>query len=209
MGIIIGVDEIIETKVACWVNNQVGINVRHWRCNTNPGSITPEELCELAESELVPLYTAYLATTSIVDFVSAQIVGPVASDFVTRLIGTAGGASATTMPRQACGIVTLLTGLYGRANRGRFFVPFPTEEMNETTGSPNGAGIAAMEALGTFYTSQWNLTVDIRTGSLLPVLVHRGETPDPPTDLTGFIVRDKWGTQKRRGDYGQLNARLS
>lgn len=210
MGVIFAVDDIIVTKVLCWVNYQVGINVRHWKVSDNPGNVTLEELLELWETDLVPFYAGYLSTATIVDALKAQIIDPAPSMEVTRLLGTAGLATATTMPRQACGVVTLLTGLGGRKNRGRFYVPFPTEEMNEANGSPNAAAGTVMADLGTFYTSHYGINIDgTRTAGLDPVLVHRGPAPDAPTPLTSFIVRDKWGTQKRRGDYGKLNARLS
>jgi len=210
MPTVIAEDDIVRTKVLCWVNYQVGINVRYWRCGTNPGDLTIEDFSTHLVDNLVPLYTAYLSTACIVDALKVQIVGPGGmSDELTTLLGTAGGASATTMPRQACGIVTLTTGVGGRKNRGRFYVPFPTEEMNEAGGSPNGAGLTAMGLIGEFYTTVQNVTVDIFTMIMGPVLVHSGPAPDAPTPLTGYITRDKWGTQKRRGDYGKLNERLS
>jgi len=210
MPIVVGEEDIIETKILCWVNFQVGINVRHWRCGTNPGGLTLEDWMAHLVAELEPLYTAYLATTTIVDAIKTKIIGPAGvSEELTELRGTAGLAAATTMARQASGIVTLTTGLGGRKNRGRIYLPFVTEEMNETTGSPNGAGITAMENVATFYSTVQNVTVGDFTMILAPVLVHRGPAPDEPTPITGFIVRDKWATQLRRGDYGPINPRLS
>lgn len=210
MATTIAEDDIVRTKVLVWVNYQVGINIRYWRCSTNPGDLTLEDLAAELTGSLVPLYVVYLTTTCIVDATKVQIVGPGGmSDEVTTLLGTAGAVTGQTLPRQACGIVTLTTGVGGRKNRGRFYLPFPTEGMNEGDGSPNAAGLSNMDALGAYYSQPLNVTVGDFTMILAPVIVHGGPAPDAPTPITGFIVRDKWGTQKRRGDYGKLNERLS
>lgn len=123
-----------------------------------------------------------------------------------RPMGTAGGLA---IPTQVCAVVTKLTGLSGRKQRGRLYWPFLADQQLTAGGLLLAAeAIQFTSTSGTMFGSQtWAVGVDSVT--LSAVLFHIGKVvPIPPvtiTTLQAFHCSGRLGTQRRRGDYGQPN----
>jgi hypothetical protein len=118
-----------------------------------------------------------------------------------------GGVSMA--PTQAAAVVKKITGLAGRAFRGRVFVPFIPDSFL-TTGGELSAGVSA--AYATFVALLFGpqtFTVGGSSTTVAPVLVHQPSVAYPlplaDQDVTAFVGTGKIGTQRRRGDYGQAN----
>lgn len=95
---------------------------------------------------------------------------------------------------QASVIVTLLTGLRGRANRGRKFNPGMPDEYIDGSGGLNlDAGVAT--AFNTRYASLLTALLALDGGPTLAVLSFSQELAIP---VLAVQTRDYLGTQKRR-----------
>lgn len=109
---------------------------------------------------------------------------------VVPLTGT-GSQSGDLLPLQAAALISWRTGLIGRANRGRSYIPGLTE------GAQSGGVIEALtlnnlNVLGNAILVTW-------TGLFAGQLVIRHNTTLPSwTTVTAFILRNIMATQRRR-----------
>lgn len=127
------------------------------------------------------------------------------------------GLDATgALPTQASGIIQKSSGYAGRSMRGRVFWPFHTVGQIDGSGELQGAtatGIAA-SMTNAFGTATAPLTI-LGAGSLtlVPVILHKVSAAFPlplsSVDVQSWVGIARFGTQKRRGDYGKHNLPLS
>lgn len=137
--------------------------------------------------------------------------GRVAQSVIVTDNVTTGLIVGDTAPSQVAVVVRKVTGFAGRAERGRLFVPFVPDDKLDANGElipPFGAVLAG---LCTIIFGPDNATVGPDTTSWIPVLLHKTPrlTPISFTLLDGFAGTERLGTQRRRGDYGKLNAPLA
>jgi len=123
-----------------------------------------------------------------------------------------GGVAGSALPRQTRGIITLTTGFSGRSKRGRVYVPFPSEASNAANGVPEAAYVTQLGVLGLALASPYfGVGGGGNTHDLHPVLMHliyAGGVLQNATfnaDITGFIERSRWATQRRSSSYGAAN----
>ena len=133
------------------------------------------------------------------------------------MIGTEASAGVglsgpIALPKQTCGVITKITDYAGGGGRGRMYAPFPAIDATELTG---GSQPLARHTglLGNIANAFMTVTPVNGAGGgslqLVPVLrysIKPGPTTHGYRDITGFRVRSKWGTQRKRGDYGRANS---
>lgn len=117
-----------------------------------------------------------------------------------------GTVAAAPLPLQVTGMVTLRTGLAGRANRGRIYVPFPTIDTYDADADPSPlpAYVALLNTLGSFFVGpntitspenpaeEWEIEWGLGVGGAFRA-------------FTSKVARAKYATQRRRGNYGRYN----
>jgi hypothetical protein len=130
----------------------------------------------------------------------APTVYPGVEDTSNSGLGTNG---ATNMPGQVAGVMTKGTGQAGRKMRGRCFGPFPPPNAASSTGEMTAGYVALLNAVGTAAMNILTVGGAGNTAILNPCLYHR--TTKTFTLLTTVNASTKWGTQRRRGDYGRPN----
>lgn len=196
----------ISVQIGTFATNQAGINTTHWKVFGMVGEVTLDEVVDSFDEALSDLYKPLMANTAsfygirgqryspgekTVAVVSAENIGP----------GTAG---ASLLPTQTCGIVSTYSQLAGSGNRGRLFVPFPSEADNDDgTGLPTAGYKARLQNLADFLGATQQFLYGARSITLKPVIRHSGSVTD--IEISGAIGKQKWGTQRRRGSYGQAN----
>lgn len=119
--------------------------------------------------------------------------GEEVGESVRNIQGTAVGSP---LPNNCAYLVRKLTGLGGRGNRGRLFQP----PFSLTEGDIDGAGNIDAVDVASLQT-RWNgLYTELVANDLIPVLFHYpGVDPTPdPTTITGFSVRNRIVSQRRR-----------
>lgn len=204
MAIIIG--DLVESKAFMHVADQVGINVRHWRVTEvlNDG-LTASQVAEQMASELSGLYRQMLSTTTLFVGISAQKIGPGDMEVagVSAAAPALGVLASDLMPKQTCGILSIKTQKAGRSFRGRLYIPFPTEVSNQEPGEPTDPYVASATALAGYYETPQTFVIGGNSISMKPVLYSR--VLNVTNDVTNVIAAPRWGTQRRRSSYGQLN----
>ena len=133
---------------------------------------------------------------------------PLTVEAVSTFAGGAGNVAGDPLPFQVAGIATKKTNLPGKSFRGRVYLPFPSEASNDVDGNPTmGYGTLAQTFLAAVQLSY----------------IISATPPAPPGDNASFTpcvwsrkllqgtftiahaFKDKWATQRRRGDFGKPN----
>lgn len=199
--------DIIELKVGTFCLNQAGINVLHYRVAVPDVNITLDEVAQAFDVELAPKMKAVIAANATYYGTRAQIIHPtpVSVAFVSATAvgpGTLGNGNA--MPTQVSGVATKLTDVAGRKYRGRMYLPFPGEiDDDGTTSTPTAGYVTDAEAVASFLLDPVAGIVGLGAVELTPIIWHRSTSTW--NEITSWRVNDKWGTQRRRGAYGQAN----
>lgn len=117
-----------------------------------------------------------------------------------------GTDASLTVPTQVTGLCHLATVFAGPAGRGRYYIPFPGEDAVDTDDTPTAAWVAVWQA----YFDANSITNVIHntagTGEIRADMVLYHRATGTSTYLNSVYVKKMFATQKRRGDYGKLNA---
>lgn len=203
----IAIGDVYEVKAACYCNGQASFNVRHFVAVATAGTGgTDAALATQMDTLLAPAYKPAMGGNSSYYGVRVQRLLPlpktaavVAAGFTG--IGTGGPAA---LPTQVCGVGTLLTSTAGRKFRGRVYAPFPASALNDAVlDTPTAAYKAALLTLLIPWTSLIVVTAGVNTTTMNACIFHR--STGTTTIIAGPRANQKWGTQRRRGNYGQPN----
>jgi hypothetical protein len=168
--------------------------------------VTALEVAKRFDVVLSATLIALLNNTAAYWGVGAQRIRPLPIGVEALWQGSAGPgtAGASPMPKQIAGIFSKITAFGGRAMRGRVYVPFPTDLDNS---SPSDAPtVGYMTRLGAFaanVVATTAVTGGAGNASMVPVIYHR--VSGNVDIIIGATARQKWATQRRRGDYGRPN----
>lgn len=127
--------------------------------------------------------------------------------FLESFDGTAGASSSQFLPVSNAVIVEKRTGVSGRRNRGRMYLPVAGDASTDSAGVVDGTALAGIQ------TNMDGLQTDIETAmgaapGGMYILHSKGwdgavEPADPgnapaPTLITSFVAKSLIGTQRRR-----------
>lgn len=197
--------DIFVLRVFCRIdipglNAQNALNVLHYRASAQVGAGATElEVATKFSMDVNATYKGLIVNDATFWGVSCQKIEPlpVGDQFVTIVDRGIGSDLGEVLPTTTCGILTKRTGLAGRRNRGRVYVPFMGEGQNEPTGVPTAAYRVALGALAFLLVSPFVVVVGANQLACQPVIYHKGLLPRT-SDLTQIEVRPYWATQRRR-----------
>lgn len=201
------VGDILEATIRCHSRDQDGLNIRHYSVTAaTGGGVTFAEVASNLFNRLAAAYVAIMNGTASFHSVSVRRVAPIPPSapevtILAPVINIGGGPPA---PRQVTGVIGLFTGVAGRKGRGRVYVPFPSN-VHVDDGSPTNAYVAGLQGIAAQLLGVVTVTGGVAgtSAELIPVLYHRlTRTANAITNATG---RARFGTQRRRGDYGRAN----
>lgn len=154
-----------------------------------------------------------LAAAARADDARVELLSPATGKVLQSAIGISNQAVGTVpgsqSPTQVSAVVSKETGFAGQANRGRVYFPFVPQGFLTADGEMT---VAAQTLYGitfdTFFPS-FVYGVGGNTAQLSPVILHTPGTAHPlPLSSLDILSRSstgRFGTQKRRGDYGKPN----
>jgi len=206
LGYIPDLNDIVEVKVYCKTTTQLSVNVRHFVCIDKQGTGAPaSSILTYYKELLAPLYKALMSVGAEYRGLSLQKISPapiaaLAFDDGEQGVGDVGG---DPLPGQVCGILTFRSNLAGRANRGRMFVPFPSETDNDADQTPIDGYIVRLSELGDAFIGADEIGGGGNTVQLQSIVLHRVSMSG--TALITWKANNKWATQRRRGSYGRPN----
>jgi len=200
------VGDIVQATIRCQAGVQAGLNVRHYRSTATVGGSVP--LTFLADQLYVVfniLYAALLSDQANFLGVTVQKIFPLPAmmPIPSSQAATVGLLTGDLLPRQTAGLITLRTAFAGRKFRGRAYIPFPAESVNEVDSSPTAAYVANLSTLAQNLLQPQQIADGPNTETFLPVIWHRATSTSD--FLTMAQVHDAWATQRRRGSFGRPN----
>ena len=199
-------NDLLELRILTYAGNQIGLNIRHWRVGVTvaPGCTLAEAATEI-DATLAVSYPPCMSVNAVYRGVGLKRLDPnPTTETQVVLSETPGTTAGDLMARQVTGIITLRSGLPGRANRGRMYVAFPSELDNDADGHPIPGYTARLDALGVLFEAPLVVIGAAGTATLFPVVKHANSMVNDQ-EITEAVGRTKWATQRRRGDYGQGN----
>lgn len=199
--------DIYETKVYCSLGAQIGINVLHYRCSATAGTSTTDlSFATALEAAVADAYRDLLVNDARFRGVGVKRLFPTPPtiEITSTVLADNGLVDGVPLPKQTCGIITKQTASAGRAFRGRVYVPFPGDIDNTGEGAPINTYVARLTALAGILEGSLLVGTAPNTAQMQPIIYHRGGLA--PTDVFNCFGRPRWGTQRRRGDYGPTNA---
>lgn len=206
MATFIRVADIVETRIYCTLGDQCSCNVSYWVCTAKTAlGVSDQEWSIAHESAIHTTFKALISTPAFFRGVESRIktITPKPAAASSNAHAGAGTAGATACPRQTAGLITTYTPYAGAAGRGRIYVPFPSVSDDTGSGSPTAGYITKLNAAATWLYSSTTVVGLSGTADMYPALWR------PPSGfwvaITSWLSRDKWATQKRRGDYGRPN----
>jgi hypothetical protein len=197
--------DVYRVVVGTFTRQQLGLNVLHYEVAAVAGAVSDQDMTNSLDVTGSVLYQAMLGAASTYWGIKSTRVFPLPSPIpvVTSANNGIGVASGDTMSLQTCGIITKLTNLLGRANRGRMYIPFPTEVYNDGNALVTAAYQTLATALANWFLAPQTFIYGIASVTIIPVLWHYATHVWVP--ITGYRVRGIWGSQHRRSDYGRQN----
>lgn len=199
--------DIWQVKIASVVTGQVGLNVTQWQvANVGGTGATDLQMAGVFDNLFAPVYKAILSVSAEYYGVQVQRIKPLPLTLaVTSAIATAPGQIlGAPLPYQVSGVITMTTQQAGRAYRGRRYIPFPGAASNDLNNvNPNNAYVNLLQAIGNVMSIPVPVGANPNNATLVPVIFHRKTGLTTP--IVGFRANQKWGTQRRRGNYGRQN----
>lgn len=200
--------DVLRFSCVTWTADQLGIFDMHYQCGAIVGAgaragKVAQAILTALEITLPPLLSVQTRLLGArMDFVRLTPL-PLGGIADSAAIGTDPGQ---TLPQQVSGILTKVTTLAGRANRGRCYIPFPTTTYLDTDDSPNVPYVLGLDALGADLVAVRTVTDGADSSTVGAVLYHRAS--NTTTAVASWLSRKRWATQHRRGNYGRTNAPL-
>jgi len=202
------VSEVLRITYVTQMDNQAGLNNQYYQVTTVTGlGCTLDQIAVAAGNTVGGLYAPLL--TSVAEYRGVivhafQAIPQPAPGLAPD--PTPGASGDDPLPGQVAGIITFTTEFAGPGGRGRIYVPFPDETDNDVDHRPTATWITAATNLATFLATPFSTTDGGNQTICTPGIWHRPPLAEPSfREITGWIVRSRWGTQRRRGDYGRTN----
>lgn len=200
-------NDYLEIKVYTYLDNQLGENVHYGKIlgDGSPGPWAPSTLMTDLTAWFAPVVKALIATPATYLGLSLRYWAPTSPNWATiwtKGSQGAGSAGSTPCPKQCSGIFSKNTALAGQKNRGRTYVPFPATIDVEPGGNPTASYLTRLLA----YSGKVDNVENVGTDYRIAFGLFKWRFAASFRGITECVVRDRFATQERRGDYGRVNA---
>lgn len=199
------VGDVMQLRLCQYITNQIGLNLVHYRITAITGTPTVEAAATPWDGLWAPLYKPLMSNAARWRGLGVRRLNPNPTIEYSAIANDGPGTSVTDpMSKVTCGIITKVTGFPGRGNRGRMYLSFPSEGLNDVDGTPTNAYVVALGVLSALIVLDQVVTGPVgSTATWRPVIRHR--VSGTTLDITIAQSRKKWASQHRRGDYGRPN----
>lgn len=197
--------DVVEARFFTSFGDQTAVTVRHYRISgTGPGG-TDVQLATALGNGFPTFFKDVTSAVAQYRGLSVQLIdpGPKTQAVFNTTGAGAGDVAGEALPPQTAGVITLRTQFAGRQYRGRAYSPFPGEADNSGGGGLTPAALSRMQALADEFVATFDFGTNAGEAIATPVVYSRKFGTSEPV-LQG-IARSGWGTQRRRGFFGQQN----
>lgn len=198
--------DTLEVKLFSQNLAQQGINVLHYIVTgIAGGAMTDQTLATNLDGSFAPLYKAFLPTVCAYKGLRLQKIFPLPVAAAVVATGNAGAGlrAFDPLPSQAAMVIKKASNLAGRINRGRAYLPFWSEAENDASGFPTAGALVFADNWRNFALNTIVVVVAGVTVTLTPVIWH--DATVSVTIITGSVVRERWGTQRRRSEINKAD----
>jgi len=198
--------DIIQIVVRTYCKSQVGLNTYWYRKPAlDPAQDLYDALQDWQAQAVGPYVDLYPAVAKYHDTILYANTGGFWSEaYFSVPPDAAGTASGNLLPTQVSGIITRRIDAKGPKNRGRVYIPFPSEVFLGSDERPSDPYVANLLALATVILPLGSaMSVDGRDWE--PGLCKRSNAVATFATLIDVRSHKAWATQRRRGDYGIPN----
>lgn len=201
---LLAVGDLYQARLYVTMQEQTGIIVRHYRISDITGGPTDADLADAVDAKVSVTLKDCLVQLASYRGVGVQRINPLPKTVeVFNTMGQGVGTQAgEPLPKQVCAVITLRTQFAGPRYRGRAFVPFPAEADNGADAKPTAAMLARL-VLFADKLDDALVVPPLGGGAAIPVVYSRKF--GTREDILQASVRSRWGTQRRRGDFGATN----
>lgn len=202
----LALNDILRCTVYNLQAAQLGLNVLSYRVATVVGGgSTLEAAVSAIDTAVSTQYKAIMGTTASYRGIGLRrtFPGALTPEVFATLGQGAGLLTGDPLPKQICGILSKRTSHAGRTGRGRVYVPFPTESQSDTIGACTFGYSILLQALAVAILGP--ITVGTVTDNVQLKLGVPNRLWNSQYDCTQILDRQRWGTQRRRGDFGKTN----
>lgn len=195
---------LLQMRLAVTFRSQLSLNVLHYQVSAVTNIPTLIDAAEAVNDEVGVLLIPLINDGASYRGVGAQILFPVLSveEAYTDDSGF-GTATGEALPLQVCGVISKRTAVASRSGRGRSYIPFPAEGDNDALGVPIAGYNTKLATMATAMEGSIAVVNGANTATLTPVVWS--PTLVAANVIQDCIARNRWGTQRRRGDFGQTN----
>jgi len=201
------IGQVVELRIFCSEQEQLSVNVRHFQVIARAGVGVTQSIVAAYYAAILPaLMKALLPATARYRGLSVRRLFPGAlpTECFDDTGNGVGDVAGEALPKQVAGLLSFYSVTAGRSGRGRLYAPFPAEEDNDSTMQPTAGYVVRLSELGDALTGVDEPGGAGNTVQLQSVLYAR-DSHITTTFLT-WKARDRWATQRRRGDYGRTNS---
>lgn len=198
MATALSLNQVVQTNHVSSFASQFAQLVRHWLVTAvGAPAATDDDFINSLDVTVANAMKNVLGSTARYEGAKVQIIRPIPFPAVIYIVNAGAGAIVgDMMSPQTAGLVRLRSAFGGKANRGRFYTPFPSENSNGPGGGPTAAMVTSMAALGNNFIAPFSVNVGGRTATLTPVIFHR--VAGTTTPIINHQVQSVWATQRRR-----------
>jgi len=200
--------DIVLVNFYCYAENQLGMFGCHFRMH-DPFTLpdpTDQDMADYMDSTISATLKQMLSDDASYLGASAQVIWPTRKPRVVSVTGAGIGTQlGVILPKQVAFVITKRSNSASRSGLGRMYIPFPPDSQNESSGNPSNAYTALAGTLKDLLLVNHVVPDDTMTGSgeAQPIIWHRATSTYD--DIVSSTYRDRWATQRRRGDYGAVN----
>jgi hypothetical protein len=190
----------LRVRFYCTAEGQVAINVRHALVTAVVGgAYTDAQMADDVSNTAAGLYRDCIGGGARYEGASVQITSPdlYVSQFSNTEAGVGSGAG-DLLPTQVCSLISLGSAFAGRKGRGRMYIPFPSEGMNDANGDPSAVHLVSVITLGDLFTVAFTGAEGVNSATMVWVVSGSGIGSSRP--IVNNLPRFKWATQRRRGE---------
>lgn len=198
------------------VASQIGINTTFWRVSAITLDPTIEDMLADFGTRIAPFYLPLMGANARYALTgAARMHQPNETTQETSEVYDVSGAAFGTgagnqVPLQVSYVIALKTGFATRHARGRIYPAFPPASFATIDGLMTAGAQVSLQQLAEFYQSAQ--TFPLAAGRSVTIqCVVRGVTAPGELQIVNYrtvtsaIGRSRFGTQRRRGQYGRLN----
>lgn len=201
-----GVGDILRLRIVTYTSSQIGVNTAHFKVTAVAGAAqTDAAIAAAFDTALAPRYTAVLSVGARYRGVSIQKIFPLPPKVPQAVVTNDGPGlvAGDMMAGQIAGLIWAKTANAGPTEKGRMYLPFVGEASNAATGVPTAGYVTDITDIADEVYTPVTVGAGGDTITLDPVVWHRGTLT--ATGIDSYGARTIWGTQRRRGSYGQMN----